>query len=155
MTEAEVALEGFLDKFDPRVADDARHAVAVMRRKLPGAIILVFDNYNALAVGFGPNEKTRQIALSIAVYPRWVSLFLAGGPYLDDPHGLLKGEGNTVRHVVLSDRDLIEDPRIITLIDQAVARCETPIADDPPGYTVIKSISAKQRPRRPNLDKMG
>ncbi len=148
MSTPEAELDGFLGKFMPAIAQQASAVIAVMRARLPGATILVYDNYNALAVAFGPNDKTRAVAFSIAVYPRWVSLFLAGGPYLDDPDGLLKGEGSTVRHVVLKDAADIDDPRIVALVDQALARCEPPMPPEG-GRMVIRSVSAKQRPRRP------
>lgn len=148
MSTPEAELDGFLARFTPAIADQATTVISTLRAQLPGASLLVYDNYNALAVGFGPNDKTRAIAFSIAVYPRWVSLFLAGGPYLDDPHSLLKGEGTTVRHVVLKSAADIKDPRIVALIGQTLDRCEPPM---PPngGRVVIKAVSAKQRPRRP------
>src|SRR5262245_57037570 len=45
----ETQLEGFLDKFTPDVARLARACLTKMRARLPGAIQLVYDNYNALA----------------------------------------------------------------------------------------------------------
>ena len=60
-------LGSFLAKFDPRVAASARAALAQLRKKLPGAIELVYDNYNALAIGFGPSEKASEAIFSIAV----------------------------------------------------------------------------------------
>jgi hypothetical protein len=50
-------LAGFLAKFEPRVAASARAALSRLRKRLPGAIELVYDNYNALAIGFGPSDK--------------------------------------------------------------------------------------------------
>ena len=146
----EAELEGFLAKFLPEIAGRARAVIAGLRARLPGATVIVYDNYNALAVGFGSTGKPGGVALSVAVYPRWVSLFLSGGPFLDDPHGLLKGEGGTVRHIVLASAADIHDPRITALIDQAVLRNEPPVPDAPRGVLIIKSVSAKQRPRRPD-----
>ena len=95
-------LAGFLAKFTPEVAASARAALARMRKRLPGAIELVYDNYNALAIGFGPTERASDAVFSIAVFPRWVSLFfLQSGTELPDPNGLLKGTGTRVRHIVL------------------------------------------------------
>lgn len=154
MSDAEARLAAFLAAYDPQIAAGAREIIDRLRVRLPGARLLVYDNYNALAVGFGATEKTGAIALSVAVYPRWVSLFLMGGPQLDDPHRLLKGGGTTTRHVVLDSADRVDDQRVVALIEQAVARCEPPIPPDG-GYVVIKSVSAKQRPRRPNPSSMG
>lgn len=141
-------LDGFIDKFTPEIAATIRRAVVMVSARLPGATILVYDNYNALAIGFGASDKVRSIICSVAGYPRWVSLFLSNGPTLPDPKGLLEGGGNTVRHVKLIG-DRIDNPAVAALIDAAAASLEQPI--DPAGQArlVIKSVSAKQRARRP------
>ncbi len=123
--------------------------VAHMTARLPGATILVYDNYNALAVAFGAGERMSEIVLSLAVYPRWVSLFFARGVELPDPDGMLAGGGGRMRHVRLTGPEMLGDPRVEALIAAALARAEQPIDPDAPGALVIKSISAKQRPRRP------
>ena len=147
--DAEARLEGFIARFSDKVAGEARAAVARMRQILPGATVLVYDNYNALAIAFGASEKASDIVFSVAVYPRWASLFFARGAGLDDAQGLLKGEGSTVRHIVIDDLALFDDPRVRDLMDLAMV--DVPFLKDPtpPGRVVIKSVSAKQRPRRP------
>ncbi|HEX4693334.1 hypothetical protein [Sphingomonas sp.] len=146
MTEQQ-QLDGFIDKFTPEVAAQARRALAMVKARLPGATVMVYDNYNALAIGFGATDKVGSIVCSIALYPRWVSLFLTHGPTLPDPAGLLEGDGETVRHIKLTGNRL-DDPAIWVLLD-AAASVALPI--DPAGEErlIIKSISAKQRPRRP------
>ena len=49
-------LDAFLDKYSPAVATLARACLAKMRARLPGAVQLVYDNYNALVIGFGPGS---------------------------------------------------------------------------------------------------
>lgn len=95
-------LATFLAKSSPAVAAFARAALRQLRRRLPGAIELVYDNYNALAIGFGPSEKASAVICSIAVYPRWVTLFFLHGAHLPDPKRLLRGEGSRVRHIRLA-----------------------------------------------------
>ncbi len=145
---AEAELDGFIDKFSAEIAGDARFLLARLRARIPGATIMVYDNYNALAIAFGSAAKLKAVALSLAVYPRWCSVFLMGGPSLPDPHGLLAGEGGTVRHIRMTPTTLIDDPRVDALIAAALARLEPPI--DPAGeeVLVVKSVSAKQRARR-------
>ncbi len=148
MADAEVQLEAFLAKFIPEVAATGRAAVSWMRARLPLCDALVYDNYNALAIGFSPTGKTGHSFLSIALYPRWVSLFVSAS--LDDPEGILKGSGGTVRHVVLTGGAAdLETPAIAALLDQSFARASGLSEDGRQGQLVIKSISAKQRPRRP------
>ncbi len=145
----EIQIEGFIAKFTDEVADQLRRARIHMRQRLPGALELVYDNYNALAIGYGPTERSKDIVFSIAGYPRWVSLFLVGGPWLSDPKGLLKGEGGRVRHIVLKSPATLNDPAVEDLMIQAAARASFPLNPAQSFRTVIKSISAKQRSRRP------
>jgi hypothetical protein len=143
-------LEAFLKKFTPAVAADARAALKRMRRLVPGAVELVYDNYNALAIGFAPSERASEAVMSIAVFPRWVTLcFLQNGPKLSDPNRLLKGSGSRVRSIPLESAADLDTPPIRALIAQALDRATVPIDASARRRLVIKSISAKQRPRRP------
>jgi hypothetical protein len=142
-------LDAFIDKYSADVAKQGRTAFAKMRKLLPAATVLVYDNYNALAIGFGPGEQSSKIVFSIALYPRWVSLFFAKGVGLPDPHRLLKGSGSTVRHIVVETPDALDDPRVRELMRHALHRAGTSLDDGPAGSIIIKSVSARQRPRRP------
>src|SRR5436853_5352809 len=103
-------LDGFLAKFAPEVEAQAHGLIARMRARLPGATIMVYDNYNALAIGFGASGKVSKAVLSLAVFPRWVTLCFLSGAGLPDTHGLLKGEGSQVRHIRLAVPGLPGDP---------------------------------------------
>jgi hypothetical protein len=142
-------LDAFLDKYSPAVATLARACLAKMRARLPGAVQLVYDNYNALAIGFGPSERAGEAVFSIALYPRWVTLFFLQGAGLPDPKHLLKGSGKVVRHIVLASAADLDQPAVQGLMSTALKRAEPAIDPDAPGSLVIRSISAKQRPRRP------
>ena len=144
----EAQLESFIARFTPEIAARVRAARAVLRPRLPGATELVYDNYNALAVAYGPGAKTSEAVFSLAVYPRNILLYFLPGVGLPDPEGLLQGEGKVGRYVCLKDVALLDEPAIIALIDAALGRAKRPL---PPsgGRTIVKSISARQRPRRP------
>lgn len=149
MDEAERELQSFLDKFTPGVASLAVALRGRMSALIPGATVMVYDNYNTLAIGFSPDDRPSHAILSLAVMPRWVTLCFLSGKGLPDPHGLLKGEGSRVRHVRLHEEAALDDPRILALIGEAVARSEPPFDPGAGQRLVIKSVSAKQRPRRP------
>jgi hypothetical protein len=139
-------LARFIAKFDPAIAKKARSSIAALRKLLPGANLLVYDNYNALAIAFVPTERASDAILSIALYPRWVSLFLVGGQKLTDPKKLLRGSGATMRHVVLDDVS-IDTPAVRALVRAAVALSRQPLPKAR-GKILIKAVVAKQRPRR-------
>ncbi len=141
-------MAGFLARFTPEIGGLATAAIATMRSRLPGATVMIYDNYNALAVGFGPNDRASQAIFSIAVFPRNVALCLIRGVGLPDPHNILKGGGNQVRNIALDTPERLDDPRVVEIIDAALRASPTPIPSDG-GRLMVKSISAKQRPRRP------
>jgi hypothetical protein len=141
-------LKSFLSKYEPAIARRATEAIEIMRARLPGAVELIYDNYNALAVGWGPTPRRSDVMFSIAVYPRWVSLFFFQGTKLADPQKLLKGSGNQVRHIVLESPATLDTAGVKALITQAIRIHPTKL--DPGGrQMIVKSISEKQRPRRP------
>jgi hypothetical protein len=147
---AEEQLAVFIARFTPEIAAEAHEILAKMRSLLPGAIELVYDNYNALAIGWGPSERASEAICSIALFPRWVSLFFLQGAHLPDPQKLLKGKGNQARHIVLKGAESLDDPSIRALLKSALKRAAKPLDPKQPYRLVIKSISAKQRPRRPS-----
>jgi hypothetical protein len=143
------SLAGFIARYAPEVQRIAKAALRKMRARLPGACELVYENYNALAIGFGPTDETGDLILSITLYPRWVSLFFPAGATLDDPRKLLQGSGKKVRHIVLEDASTLDKPDVEALIAQAVAATRKAFTAGTRRRTIIKMVVAKTRPRRP------
>jgi len=146
-------LAGFLAKFSPEVARTARAALRKMRARLPGAVELVYDNYNATVIGFGPSERASEAYFSVVLYPRWFTLFFLEGALLDDPKHLLKGNGKIVRHIVLEDDTTLDRPDVRALMARAIAFADIPIDPGQKRRIVVRAIAAKQRPRRPTAPK--
>src|SRR3989442_14447818 len=110
---------------------------------------MVYDNYNALVVGFGPNDKpSLAIFFDRGVSPLGDSMLPSGG-WVPDPQGRLRGEGRVVRHIRLEDFSILDDPYVQSLINLALHRARAPLDPKNRRQLIIKSISAKQRPRKP------
>ena len=141
--------DSFLARFNPEIVALIKASLTRLRKRLPGAVELVYDNFNALVIGFGPTERASDAVFSLAIYPKWANLFFLRGAKLEDPNRLLKGSGHQVRHLRLSDPALLDAFGVRDLMDTALAL--SPKAIDPRARRrmVIKAISAKQRPRRP------
>jgi hypothetical protein len=146
---AEHELQALIEKFTPEIATLARACLMKMRAKLPGAAQLVYDNYNALAIGFGPSQRASEAIFSIVLYPRWVTLFFLQGASLPDPNKLLKGSGKVVRHIVLASADDLDAPAIQGLMTIALNRAKVAMDPEARGSLEIRAIAPKQRPRRP------
>ncbi len=139
---------GFLARFDPKIAHIARHARIALRRRLPTALELVYDNFHALVMGFGSSERASDCIVSLAVYPTGVSLNFYYGAALPDPDGILAGSGDQNRFIRLESAEALQEPPVEALIAAAVAHAKTPLPRAGKGRTVIRSIAARQRPRR-------
>jgi hypothetical protein len=144
----EQQLAGFLAKYSPEVSNLAAALRLRLRKLFPTALELVYDNYNALAIGYSPGEKASQAIFSIALYPRWVSFFFLQARGLSDPERLLQGSGSVCKHIVLSSPDDLNDSAIKDLMRQALEIAKVPFPAQGSHRLIIKSVSATQRPRR-------
>jgi len=142
-------LNAFLAKYTPAIRSQAKAAIATMRKRLPHAVEFVYDNYYALVIGYGPNERPSDALFSIVIYPRHVSLCFLQGAWLVDPQKLLQGSGNQVRHIRLEDASVLGRPAVRALMAQAVKSSDVPMDAKRRRKLAIRAISAKQRPRRP------
>jgi hypothetical protein len=142
-------IEAMIAKYDAAVAAALRDARRRLRAQFERGYELVFDNYNALVFGISPSDKSRDAFVSIAGYPKWVTLFFLHGATLPDPHGLLVGTGKQVRSIRLDDPAQMDTPAVRALIAAAAKAQRAALAAAPPLDTVLKMALENTRPRRP------
>lgn len=70
----EQQLAGFIDKFDAKNAVLIRSVREALRRRLPTANELVYDNYNFFVIGYCPTERPSDCIVSIAAAANGVGL---------------------------------------------------------------------------------
>ena len=145
----ELQIEAFVAKYSPGIAAQLRDARTRLRVFFPQGFELVFDNYNALVFGISPTARSQDAFISVAGYPRWVTLFFLHGAQLHDPRGLLEGEGKQVRNIRLKSAEDINQTDVQAIIMQAIRPHQSALQTAPPLTTTIKMVVAKQRPRRP------
>jgi hypothetical protein len=140
-------LASFIAKFAPAQQRLIRALRASVRRRLPGANELVYDNYNFLVIAYGPTEKPSECYFSLGANKHGVSLFFGyNGAKLADPQRLLQGKGALNRFVRLESERTLTSPGVKALVSAAVLLGKP--TTDGKGKLFILSISAKQRPRR-------
>ena len=86
--------------------------------------------------------------MSLAANAKGVGLCFYCGATLPDPHKILQGSGNQTRFIRIESAATLADPPVEALLKAAVKQAKTPMPTDGKGRTIIKSISAKQSPRR-------
>jgi hypothetical protein len=119
-----------------------------MRKRVPTANELVYDNYNFFVIGYSATERPSDSILSIAAGANGVGLSFYWGATLPDPQGILLGEGSQNRFVRVESVETLSRPEVEALIAAAIAQGKVPLAVSGKGRLIIRSISAKQRPRR-------
>jgi len=151
--DAQAQLDSFLAKYDPEVATFARRALAKMRKLVPGAIEMVYDNYNWLVIGFSPTERPSEAIFSLVLPPGRVTLCFLQGAGLPDPAKRLQGSGNVVRNIPLykagePDGKVLDDPEVLALINVALNRAKVPMPAAARRKVIVRAVSERQKPRR-------
>ena len=145
MSDAEKRLREFIAKFEPRNQGLIRAVRKAMRKRLPGAYELVYDNYNFLVIGYSPTERPSDSIFSVAAAATGVNLVFLRGASLADPRKVLQGSGRQVRFIRVPTLAVLDRPEVKALVKAAMKKAKT---FEGAGKLVIRSVSAKQRPRR-------
>jgi hypothetical protein len=146
--DTEKQLARFVAKFDPGRQKLIRAVRRGLRRRLPTANELVWDNYNFFVIGYSATLRPSDSVVSLAAAPNGVGLSFYRGASLPDPHRILEGSGVQNRFIRLESAGTLSRPEVESLIAAAIRQARTPFAASGRGALVIRSISAKQRPRR-------
>jgi hypothetical protein len=140
-------LAGFIAKFDASMARRIRSVRSALRKRFPTANELVYDNYNFFVIGYSPTERPSDTIVSLAADAHGVGISFYHGATLADPHGLLHGSGVQNRFLRDVDAATLLQPEVVALLRAAAAQAK-PLPRTGGGKLVIRSVSAKQRPRQ-------
>ncbi|SEO55249.1 hypothetical protein SAMN05192574_10960 [Mucilaginibacter gossypiicola] len=155
MPKEEVAdLLFFLRMFPSEVRERALWLRDFVWDLYPQANELIYDNYNALAVGWSPTEKMSHIFCSFAIY-RGINYNTHFGFYwgseLSDPQKLLIGEGRQYRYLLVNDVEAFPQQEIKKLVDEAwqnsLAKVKEP-KQITQGKTIVKMVSDNKREKK-------
>ena len=144
----EQQLAGFIAKFDARNALLIRSVRRAMRKRLPTANELVYDNYNFFVIGYCSTERPSDCIVSIAAAANGVGLSFYYGATVPDQHTLPQGRGSQNRFIRIESVGTLARPEVQDLITAAVAQGKNPLAKSGKGKLIIRSVSKKQKSRR-------
>ena len=146
--DAEKQLARFIARFEPEKQTLIRAARRALRKRLPTANELVWDNYNFFVIGYSATERPSDSVASLAAASNGVGLSFYRGATLPDPHGILQGSGAQNRFIRLESAKVLARSEVEALIAAAIEQAKTPFAGRGRGALIIRSVSKKQRPRR-------
>jgi hypothetical protein len=144
-------LAAFIRKFSPVDQRLIRAVRKALRARFPTANELVYDNYNFFVIGYGPTERPSDAIVSMAARANGVGLCFIRGAKLPDPDKVLLGSGNQTRFIRIDSPAILDRPEVKALVAAAVAQSRVPLPAAGRGRLIIRSVSAKQRPRRKPL----
>ena len=147
-TKPEQQLAAFIHKFNPTDQRLIRAVRRALRKRFPTANELVWDNYNFFVIGYSPTERPSDSIVSMAARANGVGLCFIQGAKLPDPKKVLLGSGSQTRFIRLDSPEVLERPEVKDLLDAAIARARAPFRTVGRGKLIVRSVSAKQRPRQ-------
>ena len=145
---AEAQLRSLIAKFAPAHQRLVGAIRRWLRKRLPTAHEVVYEYHDFFVISYSPNERGYEGVLAIRANANGVRLYFNRGKELPDPEKLLQGSGKQTRWIHLEGASTLARPAVARLIEEAITRNRVPFALTGRGPGVIRSDSAKQRPRR-------
>ena len=136
----------FLKPFDKKINE----TVLWLRAFIWDLYELIYDNYNALAVGWSPTDRVSHTFCSIAVgrTSKNIHFGFYWGSEISDPQKKLIGQGNQYRYLLVKNISEFPKTYIKKLLKEAHANSLAKVKDKSEtvqGKTITKSISVKKR----------
>lgn len=138
----------FLKPFPNQVKEIALKIREFIWDFYPESNELIYDNYNALAIGFSLSDKAGDTFCSIAVYANYVNFGFNRGSEISDPEQLLLGDGSLYRRIKVDDLKDLKNKYVKQLILEAYLNALSRFKEDEQiikGQIITKSISEKKR----------
>jgi hypothetical protein len=147
------ALIKFLKPYDREIRDLALQLRELVLEEMAPCYENIYDAYSAVAIGYGTSDRLKDGIFHIAVYSKHVNLGFNDGATLDDPKGILQGDGNHIRHITIKTSEDIERPALRAYIRRArksalrdARKLGEPAPEKPAGViSTVKAIYPKKR----------
>ena len=143
-------LSKFLKPFDKEINEIVFWLRDFIWDLYPKSNELIYDNYNALAVGWSPTDRVGHTFCSLAIgrTSKNIHFGFYWGNEISDPEKRLIGQGNQYRYVLVKSKSEFPKAYIKKLLKDAYANSMAKVKDKKQimqGNTITKSISAKKR----------
>ena len=140
----------FLAPFDERTKSIVHWLRDFVWDLYPTANELIYDNYNALAIGWSPTVRVGHTFCNIAVWRKGKNIHFGfyWGSEIADPEKKLIGKGNQYRYLLVEDKDKFPKAYIRKLLKNAFTNSILKVKDPGllvQGLTITKSVSPAKR----------
>ncbi|MEP7144989.1 MAG: hypothetical protein ABI707_19040 [Ferruginibacter sp.] len=140
----------FLEPFPGDIRELALWLREFVWDQYPGANELIYDNYNAVAVGWSLTDRLGHTFCSFAVMRGNYNVHFGfyWGSQIADPGKILLGKGNQYRYILVKDKKTFPRAYIKKLLTEAWGNSLAKVKDQSQlqkGITVVKAVSAARR----------
>ena len=144
----------FLEPFPGDIRELALWLRAFVWKLYPQTNELIYDNYNALAIGWSPTDRVGHTFCSIAVGRTSFNVHFGfyWGAQIADPEKKLLGQGNQYRYILVKDKSSFPETYMKKLMKEAYQLSLSTVKDPSQlmqGATITKSISQAKRKKAP------
>lgn len=91
----------YLAFFDESVTQLALKTRLLVLQQMVRCVEFIVDAYSAVALGYGPTDRLKDMVCHVAVYADYVNIGLNHGAELDNFGKLLQGTGRQTRHITI------------------------------------------------------
>jgi len=142
----------FLKPFPLNIQETALWLREFVWELYPTTNELIYDNYNAVAIGWSLTDKVGHSFCSIAVGRTSYNVHFGfyWGNEISDPDKILLGNGKQYRYILVKRREDFPEKYIKKLLSEAYSNSLTKVKDQNliiKGQTITKSISEAKRKR--------
>jgi hypothetical protein len=140
----------FLKTFDKEIVDTVMLLRDFAWDLCPQANELIYDNYNAVSLGWSVTDKVRHNICSVVIYSanQNVHFGFYWGNQILDPDKILLGKGKQYRYILVPDKKKFPKTYMAKLVSEAYKNALSKVIDQKQmihGQTIVKSISEKKR----------
>lgn len=139
-------LKEFLEPYDPAIRQLALRTRALVLDVFAPCCETIYDAYSAVALGYGPTERMKDLVVHVAVYSGHVNIGFNDGASMPDPERLLEGSGKRIRHIAIRSEAELDRPAVRAYVEKA--RREAADAFDAHNARGVRTIIKPPSPRK-------
>ena len=113
-----------LSRYDLSVGELALALREMVLEEAPAAIERLVQVY-ALVFWYSLTGKMSDAFVQVVIYTKGVNLMFNRGAELDDPHGVLVGEGKIIRHIKVRTPEDLKNPHLRKFIRAALKQAKS------------------------------
>ena len=136
-----------LSHYDLSVGELALGLREMVLKEAPAAVEKFFQVY-ALVFWYSLTGKMNDAFCQVVIYPKGVNLMFNRGAELNDPDGVLVGEGRIIRHIKVRRPEDLKNPHLRKFIRAALKHAKAIAREKEPAVRSAKPVaraSAKKR----------